>query len=68
MVLNSNILFEGAKLSNYEEFVAKVEKLAKENGFIKLQLDLTAKRLVSRLVKLDRETFYIQEVVCCLKS
>ena len=33
IVLNSNILFEGAKLSNYEEFVAEVEKLGKENGF-----------------------------------
>ena len=33
IVLNSNILFEGAKLSNYEEFVTEVEKLGKENGF-----------------------------------
>ena len=33
IVLNSNLLFEGAKLSNYEEFVAEVEKLGKENGF-----------------------------------
>ena len=33
IVLNSNILFEDAKLSNYEEFVAEVEKLGKENGF-----------------------------------
>ena len=31
--ISSNILFEGAKLSNYEEFVAEVEKLGKENGF-----------------------------------
>ena len=33
IILNSNVLFEGAKLSSYEEFVAEVEKLGKENGF-----------------------------------
>ena len=33
IILNSNILFEGAKFLNYEEFVAEVGKLGKENGF-----------------------------------
>ena len=31
--ISSNTLFEGAKFSSYDEFVAEVEKLGRENGF-----------------------------------